>query len=100
MWSIWQDLKHAARILRARLGFAFATIMSLALGIGASTVIFSVADGVLLRPLPYPEPDRLVQLKELSARSTEMPVTEPNFLDVRAGNHSLEALAQYAGGVM
>src|SRR5689334_13656576 len=100
MNSIWQDLKHAARLLSARLGFAFAAIMSLALGIGASTIIFSIVDGVLLRPLPYPDPERIVQLKELSERSTQMPVTEPNFFDVRTGNHSLEALAQYAGGVM
>jgi len=100
MLTIWQDLKYAVRILRARLGFAFAAIMSLALGIGASTIIFSIVDGVLLRPLPYPDPERLVQIKELSARSTQMPVTEPNFLDVHSGNHTLEALAQYAGGVM
>jgi putative ABC transport system permease protein len=100
MNTIWQDLKYAARMLRARLGFAFAAIMSLALGIGASTIIFSIVDGVLLRPLPYPDPERIVQLKELSARSTQMPVTEPNFLDVRTGNHSLAALARYAGGVM
>ncbi|MEN3335203.1 MAG: hypothetical protein V7641_4568 [Blastocatellia bacterium] len=100
MLTIWQDLKSAARRLRARLGFAFAAILSLALGIGASTIIISIVDGVLLRPLPYPDPERIVQLKELSERNTQMPVTEPNFLDVRTGNHSLEALAQYAGGVM
>src|SRR5919205_3443036 len=100
MNNIWQDLKYAARMWRARLGFVFAAVMSLALGIGASTVIFSIVDGVLLRPLPYPDPERIVQIKELSARGSRMPVTEPNFRDVRAGNHSLDALAQYGGGVM
>jgi putative ABC transport system permease protein len=99
MLTIWQDLKYAGRMLRARLGFALAAILSLALGIGASTIIFSIVDGVLLRPLPYPDPGRIVQLKELSERGRQSPVTEPNFLDVRTGNHSLEALAQYAGGV-
>jgi putative ABC transport system permease protein len=100
MLTIWQDLKYAARMWQARLGFAFAAIMSLALGIGASTIIFSIVDGVLLRPLPYPAPERLVQVKELSERGNKSNVTEPNFNDVRAGNHSLDALAKYGGGVM
>ncbi|MFL6215595.1 MAG: ABC transporter permease [Blastocatellia bacterium] len=98
--TIWQDLKYAARMLRARLGFAFAAIMSLALGIGASTIIFSIVDGVLLRPLPYSEPARIVQIKEVSERRSQMPVTQPNFEDVRNGNHTLDALAAYGGGEM
>jgi predicted permease len=98
--TIWQDLKYAARMLRARLGFAFAAVLSLALGIGASTIIFSIVDGVLLRPLPYPEPERIVQLKEVSERRSQMPVTQPNFEDVRNGNHTLAGLAAYAGGVI
>jgi putative ABC transport system permease protein len=100
MLTIWQDLKYAARLWRARFGFALAAILSLALGIGATTAIFSIVDGVLLRPLPYPDPQRLVQLKELNERGRQSPVTEPNFADVRAGNHTLEAMARYGGGVM
>ena len=96
---LWRDIVYAGRMLRSRLGFAAAAILSLALGIGACTVIFSVVDGVLLRPLPYPAPERIVQLKEISARGSQMPVAELNFLDVRGGNHSLEALAEYAGGI-
>jgi putative ABC transport system permease protein len=100
MLTIWQDLKYAARMWRARLGFALAAILSLALGIGASTVIFSIVDGVLLRPLPYPAPERLVQLKEVNERGKQSNVTEPNFKDVRAANHTLDAVAAYGGGVM
>src|SRR5262249_38790380 len=72
-------------------------IVSLALGIGATTAMFSVVDGVLLRPLPYPEPERIVELREVSARGHRMAVTEPNFLDVRARAHGLDAVAQYGG---
>src|SRR5258707_754103 len=99
MNTLWRDIVYAVRMLRSRLGFAAAAITSLALGIGASTVIFSVVDGVLLRPLPYQDPERIVQLKELSESGRQVPVAEPNFLDARAGNHSLEALAEYSGGI-
>ena len=97
MQTFLQDLKHAARLLRKRPGFSAAAILSLALGIGACTSIFSVVNGVLLRPLPYPQPQRIVQLKEVDQNGRRMPIAEPNFLDVRARNRSLEAVAQYTG---
>lgn len=78
-------------------GFTAITIITLALGIGASTAIFSVVDGVLLRPLPYPNAEQIVQLREVNARGGKMPFAEPNFLDVRARSHTLEAIAQYVG---
>ena len=94
-----RDLRYALRMLRSRVGFTTAAVISLALGIGACTAIFSVVDGVLLRPLPYPDADRIVQLREVSEKGARMPVTEPNYVDLRARSHSLEALAQYSGGL-
>ncbi|MEK6410811.1 MAG: ABC transporter permease [Acidobacteriota bacterium] len=94
-----RDLKYAIRMLSARPGFTAAAVLSLALGIGACTAIFSVVDGVLLRSLPYPDADRIVQLREVSEKGARMPVTEPNYVDVRARNHSLESIAQYSGGL-
>lgn len=97
MGILWQDLRYGIRMLRTKPGFALAAILSLALGIGACTSIFSVVDAVLLRSLPYPEADRIVQFREISERGTQMPITEPNFLDVRARSRTLEGVAQYAG---
>src|SRR5919199_176188 len=98
MRTLWQDVRYAARVLRARPAFTAAAALSLALGVGACTAIFSIVDAVLIRPLPYPEAARVVQLKEVSAKGALMPVAEPNYADVRARNHSLEAVAEYSGG--
>ena len=98
MGSLWMDTRYAVRNLAARPVFAVASTVSLALGIGACVAIFSIVDAVLLRPLPYAEPARIVELKEVSAKRPRMPVTEPNYVDVRARNHTLEAIAEYSGG--
>ena len=94
MNSLWLDFRHAIRQLRKRPGFAAVTIFTLALGIGATTAIFSVVYGVLLRPLPYPQPDQIVQISELDAAGASMHVAEPNFLDVRADSKSFAGLAE------
>jgi len=94
----WQDLSYAARNLMARPAFAFACIVSLALGIGTSVAIFSVVDAVLLRTLPYPNATQVIELKEVSAKGTRMNFAEPNFIDAQARNHSCEAMAVYSGG--
>lgn len=99
METLLKDIRFGIRSLTKRLGFTAIAVITLALGIGASTAIFSVVDGVLLRPLPYPQPDEIVQLREVNVRGTQVPFTEPNFLDIRARNHTLEAMAQYAGGL-
>ncbi len=99
MNTFLKDISYAARMLAKRPGFTAAALLSLALGIGAATAIFSVVDAVLLRALPYPQPERIVQLREVSQQGTQMAFAEPNFLDVRARNRSLEAVAQYAGGL-
>jgi len=92
-----KDIRVGIRSLLKRPGFTCITILTLALGIGASTAIFSVVDGVLLRPLPYPNAERIVQLREVSARGGRMAFAEPNFLDLRARNHALAGVAQYSG---
>jgi len=96
--SVYQDLGYGLRMLCKKPGFTFTAVLTLALGIGANTAIFSIVDAVLWRPLPYPEAERVVELKEVSAKGKRMPVAEPNYEDVRARNHSFEAIAEYSGG--
>lgn len=94
------DLRFALRMLLKNPGFTAVAALTLALGIGACTSIFSIVDAVLLRSLPYGEPDRIIQLREINEKSLQMAVTEPNYLDVRTRSHSLEAVAQYGGGLI
>ncbi len=91
--AIWKDLKYAARNLLKNPAFALVALVTLALGIGANTAIFSVVDGILLRPLPYDHPDRLVWLQERSIRGTAMPVAWPNYLDWREQSTDFAGMA-------
>lgn len=100
MKTLLPDLRYSYRVLLKNPGFAVIAVLTLALGIGASTAIFSIVDAVLLRSLPYPEPDRIVELREVSEKGTLMPVAEPNFLDVRTRGRGIEAIAQYSGGLV
>ncbi len=92
--SLRQDVRFALRSLRKSPGFSTVAILSLALGIGANTTIFSFVNAVLLRPLPYPEPQRLVVLREQPVGSQETVHGHPvNFLEWRARARSFGALA-------
>jgi predicted permease len=93
------DLKYAFRSLLKRPGFTVIAIATLALGIGASTAVFSVVNAVLLRPLPYPQQERIVELRELDEKGKGMPFAEPNFDDLRRQSRSFEALAKYNIGM-
>jgi putative ABC transport system permease protein len=95
MNTLLQDIRYGARMLLKNPGITFVVILALALGIGANTAIFSVVDTVLLRPLPYPEADRLVFLNETSKAMEEISVSYPNFSDWRNQNQVFEKLGVY-----
>ncbi|PYT98830.1 MAG: permease [Acidobacteria bacterium] len=95
MTTLWQDLRYAARMLRKSPGFTMVAVLTLALGIGASTAIFSVVDAVLLRPLPYPNPQRIVTVWEKEANGRRVRLADPNFQDFRSQNHTLQGLATF-----
>ena len=90
------DLRLAFRTLSKSAGFATLAIATLALGIGASTAIFSVVNGVLLQPLPYPDAHRLMQIESVFPSGFIGRVSYPNFTDLRERNRSFEELAAYA----
>jgi putative ABC transport system permease protein len=92
---IWRETKYALRVLRSRPAYSAAALLSLALGIGACTAIFSVVDAVLWRALPFPQADRILNLREVDAKGRQITFAEPNFLDVRARNRTLSGTAEY-----
>jgi predicted permease len=95
MEAIWQDLKYAVRSLTRSPAFAVVAIITLALGIGANTAIFSVVNGVLLRPLPFDRPEQLVWAAELRQQGGPMPVAWPNFRDWREETRSFDHMTAY-----
>jgi predicted permease len=95
MSEIFQDLRYAARMLRNNLAFSIVAVITLALGIGVNTAIFSVVDAVLLRPLPFAKPGELIRLHETEAQPGAYPFTGPDFLDWKTQNHTFQDMALY-----
>lgn len=94
--TLLQDIRYGLRVLRKNPGFTAAVIVTLALGIGATTAIFSVVDAVLLKPLPFPTSDRLIRVQSvLLANGHGAVASYPDFLDWRARNHVFDGLAVF-----
>jgi len=97
MNTIWQDIRYGLRMLLKAPGVSIVATIALALGIGANTAIFSVVNAVLLRPLPFANPDSLVSLfeKDDTRGVKQSPYSYPDFFDLRAQNHAFEHVAAY-----
>src|SRR6185437_268883 len=95
METVLQDLRFGLRMLLRSPGFTAVAVLTLAIGISANTAIFSVINGVLLNPLPYPEPNRLVMLYDQSQSFNQMSVSYLNFQDWRRNSKSFEHMAAF-----
>ena len=96
MQTLWQDLRYGARMLLKKPGFTLIAVITLALGIGANAAIFSVVNAVLLRPLPFKDPDRLMLIRETKLpQFPEFSVSPGNFLDWRKQNTVFERLIAF-----
>src|SRR5271157_681907 len=91
--DLWQDVRYSLRVLAKAPGFSLVAILTLALGIGANTALFSVVNGVLLNPLPYPQPEQLVTLHESKPNFEAGSISYPNFLDWQKDNRTFSSMA-------
>jgi len=98
--SLLQDLRYGARMLARNLAFTVVAVFTLALSIGAATAIFSVVYGVLLRPLPYSDSNRIMSVLEITSKGQRSRLAEPNFDDFRDQSRSFQAIAKYAENVV
>nr|HEV7953494.1 ABC transporter permease [Candidatus Acidoferrales bacterium] len=96
MDTFWHDIRYGLRTLGRSPGFLAVAVLTLALGIGANTAIFSVVDAVLLRPLPFRAPDQLVALFETESAAGSYPLTGADYLDWRSQNQTFEDMATYS----
>jgi predicted permease len=95
MTNFWQDIRYAFRVLSNSRGFAAIAILTLALGIGANTALFSVVNSVLLNPLPFPNPGELYAVYSKTAEFAQSSISYQNFLDWQKQNHSFSALSAF-----
>src|SRR5215467_3149856 len=95
MKSVLQDVRYGARMLRSSWGFTLVAIITLALGIGATTAIFSIVDTVLIRPLPYPQANRLVWAWGTFTGGNQAAISIPDFIDYRRQDKSFEEFAAF-----
>lgn len=95
MRTFFHDLRFTVRSLGRSPGYTVVVVLTLAIGIGAATALFSVVHGILLRPLPFPESDRIVQVWEVDDRGNQLNVTDPNFADWAEQSRSFAGLAQF-----
>jgi predicted permease len=93
MTTLTEDIRYGIRMLRQAPGFTLIVVLTLALGIGANTALFSVVNGVLLHPLPYPEPEQLVRLHESKPSFETGSISYPNFRDWQKENKTFSAMA-------
>ena len=96
MQTLWQDLRYGARMLMKKPGFTLIAVITLALGIGANTAIFSVVNAVLLRPLPFRQPDHLIWLWGVQTQLAQAPVSFADYLDWRKQTQMFEGIAAFA----
>src|SRR5438876_11632024 len=95
MSGLIQDFRYGLRQFHKSPGFTAIAVLTLALGIGATTAIFSVVYGVLLNPLPYADPNRIVAVFEIQPKGGWNRLADPNFDDFRDQSHSFQAMAKY-----
>ena len=93
MDTLWQDVRYGARVLRKSPAFTAVVVLTLALGIGANAAIFSVVNGVLMTPLPFPQPEQLMGLHQSKPNFTSGAITYPNFRDWQTANTTFSAMA-------
>jgi putative ABC transport system permease protein len=98
MELLLQDLKYGARMLLKSKAFTAVAVLTLALGIGANTAIFSVIESVLLKPLPFKNPNQLVALRETESAPGTFPLTGPDYLDWQAQNSTFDSMSLYSYG--
>src|ERR1035441_2677311 len=96
MATLLQDLRYAFRNLANARGFALVAALTLAIGIGANTAIFSIIDTILLRPLPYRNPGELVRLNETESAPGKYPFAEPDFVDWKTQNSTFQDMTLFA----